>query len=247
MNQFQHPKLFGARLASPSERASTPRYVAPEQPEVTRRRDLESARSLRRAGEPARRELIGALVRDTVRGRTGKALLSVRPRTDEEVVYGTAVGSRHPGHVAIEAAHGVLGQYNLPPYDVYYQSVRSARGAGGRPGDAWRRGEQVDDAVVHIGVRFRTQGDILEGLTIPFPLRSGRILPPAAMEYRGQAMVIGKSSFEEILERGASTSRLPDRAHVFSPPFMRRDMAVPMPEVPVVRPGLFGGGRRHSW
>lgn len=164
--------------------------------------------------------------------REAKSRFSVRPKTDEEAAYGVDVHGKHPGAVALRMAHEVLSQYQLPAYDVRFEGIRRMAGEGAY---------DTSSGYVLVGVTLRPPSDIREEILLPFRVHEARMLQPSVLLYDGQRRVITQNTFDSILKRGEFTRRLEDRPHVFSRPRLFGPSGPHrMPEVPVVRPGLFG-------
>lgn len=100
----------------------------------------------------------------------------------------------------------------------------------------------MTDGVINVEVNFRSLSGVRKVLDVPVMVHEGHVLPPVMLYVEGRAQVFSQSTLDDVIEHATFTRAEDARRSMFHPPPEQYQRRV----VPVVHPGMFGGGQPAS-
>jgi hypothetical protein len=195
-------------------------YAMNHTPEANR------GRQLRRARRKAEiHDQIANALNYTALERTAVSW-NLRPHRHEDAI---PIGNQHPGHVAVMAVDQALSEFVFPqPPELRFAGMKRVSGQG-------QHG--LEEGVLVVEAVLKSLSGPEHVVDIPVQVHEGRAIFPQVLLENGVVRVLTQNTFDDIIKRGEFMIRLPDRSNMFGRP---PDRSHPMPEVPLLRPGMFG-------
>lgn len=122
----------------------------------------------------------------------------------------TPLGDMHPGLAATTLVREALGQFKIASgVDLRYTGMKRISGSGAH---------RLTDGIVWVQANLRSLSGARHYVDVPIIVHDGHMVHPEVLVHEGQTRVMAQSTFDDIIGRGESYRRSPERKHVYSPP-----------------------------